>query len=227
MTRITPWLLGAVVCVLSIRGAWDGGILETDAARHVMNGAFIHDLLRDGGFRHPVRYAELYYSRLPALSLPYHPPLFPALEAVAFSLVGVKSAVACALVAMAAGASAVLLFRLVLVTHLSALLAALAVVAVFSLSWARLLSMQVMLEIPALAFSLGALAAVVTPERMRSTKNGVLFGLLAGAAASSTAGRPTAISRALGHAALNVIFSRVVSQWMRRLTDVPHVTGGD
>lgn len=182
VTRTIPWTLAGLVLVLSLRGAWDGGVFETDAARHAMNGAFIHDLVRDGGVRHPMRYARLYYSRLPALSLPYHPPVFPAIEALVFSLVGVNAVAARAVVALAAAASALLLYRLVLTTHASAALAALVVAAVFSLPWTRSLSMQVMLEIPALAFSLAALTTIATPERLRSVRHGLLFGLLAGTA---------------------------------------------
>jgi hypothetical protein len=182
LLRALPWALACLVLVLSLRGARDGGIYETDAARHAMNGAFVHDLVRDGGLRHPMRYARVYYSRLPALSLPYHPPVFPAVEALAFSLVGVHALAARAVVALAAAAAALLLYRLVLTTHASAMLAALAVAAVFSLRWTRLLSMQVMLEMPALAFCLAALTAIATPERMRSVRNGLLFGVLAGAA---------------------------------------------
>jgi hypothetical protein len=45
-----------------------------------MNGVFIHDLLRDGKLRAPVEYGKYYYGHLSALSLPYHPPLFPLIE---------------------------------------------------------------------------------------------------------------------------------------------------
>src|SRR4051812_39977535 len=52
-------------------------VIETDAARHVMNGVFLRDLIVRGTFTDVLSFARAYYAHLPALSLPYHPPLFP------------------------------------------------------------------------------------------------------------------------------------------------------
>src|SRR5258706_10530435 len=65
-------------------------VVDTDAARHAMNGAFLYDLVRTGHILHPIDYAKVYYSRLPSLSMPFHPPVFPAVEAIFFAAFGVN-----------------------------------------------------------------------------------------------------------------------------------------
>src|SRR5256885_714708 len=61
----------------SLRTVGPYNIAETDAARHAMNGAFLHDLIASGKFSDVMGFARNYYAHLPALSIPYHPPLFP------------------------------------------------------------------------------------------------------------------------------------------------------
>ena len=84
LIRILPYLLALFFAFWGLRGVSYNNVVETDAARHAMNGAFIYDLIRNGELISPITYGEFYYSRLPALSLPYHPPLFPVIESFFF-----------------------------------------------------------------------------------------------------------------------------------------------
>jgi len=61
--------LACLVGLWSLRGLDAGGLVTTDAARHAMNGALIHDWLREGPWTAPGEYANWYYSRWPSLSL--------------------------------------------------------------------------------------------------------------------------------------------------------------
>src|SRR5438477_8082196 len=75
--RWVPWLLALFLAVWSMRTVGTNNIVDTDAARHAMNGAFIRDLVASGQITHPIQYGKYYYGHLPALSLLFHPPLFP------------------------------------------------------------------------------------------------------------------------------------------------------
>ena len=110
--RVIPYLLALFFALWGLRGVGCNNIVETDAARHAMNGAFIHDYVRNGQLTSPVAYGELYYSRLPALSLPYHPPGFPMIEALFFFIFGVNVPAARLAVALCVFASVVLLYRI-------------------------------------------------------------------------------------------------------------------
>jgi hypothetical protein len=77
---VLPVLVSAVFAWSALRDVNASSLIDTDAARHAMNGAFLHDLLSDGKLTGAVAYARAYYTRYPALSIPYHPPLFPAFE---------------------------------------------------------------------------------------------------------------------------------------------------
>jgi len=140
-------------------------LIDTDAARHALNGAFIHDLIRDGKLSEPITYGRDYYSRLPALSMPYHPPMFPALEALLFFSLGVSVWTARLAIALAAGFSALLFYRLLWKTHGSDGLAFAGVMTFFSMTLTQALAADVMLEIPSLVFTLAALLTLVDFDR--------------------------------------------------------------
>src|SRR5215471_16124288 len=99
--RLAPLLLAIFFGILSLRGVAGSSIADYDPPRHALNGAFVLDLFRHGKVLHPVQFGYWYYSRLPALSLPYHPPVFPAIEALAFAVFGVSPVVARLTVAVA------------------------------------------------------------------------------------------------------------------------------
>ncbi|HLQ67216.1 MAG TPA: glycosyltransferase family 39 protein [Candidatus Limnocylindrales bacterium] len=155
-----------------------------DEPRHVTTGIFVRDLIHDTPLRDPVAYAVRYYAQYPALGIPYFPPLFYVLEGAAMSLFGTSALVGRALVLIACFMACAYLFLLVLRSHgpRAALLAGLFLAiapAPFTLS------RYVMLEMPALAWSM---AAIYYYTRYAETeKRGDLIGAaLATAAAALT-----------------------------------------
>jgi 4-amino-4-deoxy-L-arabinose transferase-like glycosyltransferase len=177
-----PYVLAIFFFLSALWGVGNTDVVDTDAARHAMNGAFMYDMIRGGHIMHPIEYAKQYYGHRPALSMPYHPPLFPAIEAVLFALLGVKLLTARIAVAMSVGICALLLYRLVQSTLASNMLAACVTVTTFSLWTAQTVSRDVMLEYPALTFTLSALYCLRERDRTFTIGRALLFGLLAGAA---------------------------------------------
>jgi hypothetical protein len=180
--RLIPVAAAGAFGFLAFRGLDAGGVVWTDAARHAMNGALIHDWLREGPWLAPGAYASWYYAHWPALSLGYHPPVFPAIEAVAYFLFGVGPFAARTVVALATALSAWLMYRLVLKTHGSPAVAFAAMVAGFSLPLVQSLSRDVMLEMPALVFVLLALLALPPLDEPFTARAALLFAALAGVA---------------------------------------------
>ena len=179
---LAPYLLALFFGLWALRGIGSNNVVDTDAARHAMNGAFIHDLLRSGQILHPIEYGKYYYGRLPALSMPFHPPLFPAIEAFFYGVFGVNLLAARLAVALATALCVILLYRLILATHRSHLLASVSIVTFFFWKYCQIVSSDVMLEFPALAFALGALYCLRDLDKGYSLRRGLLFALLAGAA---------------------------------------------
>lgn len=140
-----------------------------------MNGAFLYDAVRTGNWLDPIRFGREYYSRFPSISLPYHPPLFPALEAGFFTLFGVSVWSARLSVACGAALAASLLFLLVVRTHRSRVLGIAALAGLAGLNSTRILATEVMLEMWMLVFIAGAL-------HMLLRGRWVWFAVLAGAA---------------------------------------------
>src|ERR1044072_4054385 len=56
-----PYALALVFFLFALRGVGQTDVIDTDAARHAMNGAFLYDLVRTGNWLHPVAYAKTYY----------------------------------------------------------------------------------------------------------------------------------------------------------------------
>jgi hypothetical protein len=147
-----------------------------------MNGAFIHDYLRNGALVNPIEYGKAYYARLPSTSMPYHPPLFPAMEAMFFFGLGVNLLAARLLVALATAAAVLLLYKLVLSTHGSHVIAAAATASFFFWRWSQWLSADVMLEAPAFALGVGSLFFLRNLGKEYRLRDGIAFALVAGAA---------------------------------------------
>ena len=182
LPRWLPYLLALFFAAWSLRGVGNGGVTGTDAARHAMNGAFIYDLVRTGHILHPVEYAKEYYGRLPALSMPFHPPGFPAVEAVFFAVFGVNLLAARLAVSLFVAISAILLYRLVQASLNNDLLAACVVVSTLSAWSAQYVATDVMLEFPSLAFTLAALYCLCGVEHELTVSRALLYGILAAAA---------------------------------------------
>jgi 4-amino-4-deoxy-L-arabinose transferase-like glycosyltransferase len=177
--RLFPWLIALLFASWALRGVRGNSVVDTDAARHAMNGAFILDLVRHGQLFSPVHYAHWYYARYPAISIPYHPPGFPLVEAIFFALGGVNILSARLAVAVAVGMAAVLLYRLVKATHGSAALALCSVIAFLSLPVSQLVGSDVMLEFPALVPVIAAvhsLRLMMTTGRWRHSLAFTAFG---------------------------------------------------
>ena len=77
------------ICVLGValaaRGITNESAvsLEGDMPHYLLNGLFLHDLVRDTPFRAPLQYAQRYYAQYPALTLGHH-PFVPAIAEVPF-----------------------------------------------------------------------------------------------------------------------------------------------
>lgn len=177
--RVAPWLLAIFFACWSMRGVQSNNVADFDAPRHALNGAFILDMVRQGKLAHPVRYGYSYYAHLPALSLPYHPPIFPAFEAVFYAILGVNVFAARLAVAIATLAAFMLLYHLVLKSHRSRLLAAIVAGTFFALPEVQNLCSTVMLEIPALVFVLAALLFAIPDVDAFQSPRSIWFAVFA------------------------------------------------
>ncbi len=166
----------------SLRGLGSGTPTDTDAARHAMNGVFIHDLLRHGVPVPVVAFAKSYYSRYPSLSMPYHPPLFPAFEALFLFVLGVNYFAARVAIAVTTALAAWLLYKLALRTHGSQAFAAVSTILFFSLSSSVILASDVMLEMPTLVLILAAMHLLPGLDGGWGLRRGMAFALTAAAA---------------------------------------------
>ena len=155
--RMIPYFLALVGVLMSLRGLSPGRFnYPIDAPRRALNGAFIYDLVRSGNITHPFQYGKQFYSRFPALSIPYHPPLFPVIESLSYAIFGVNQFAARLPVAVATGVCLLLLYRLAYRSHRSAWLASAAAMTFIALPISQWLATDVMLEFPSLAFALGS-----------------------------------------------------------------------
>ncbi len=177
-----PYVIALVFALSALRGVRHTDIIDADANRHAMNGAFIYDLVRTGHLRHLIAYGKEYYAHFPVLSLPYHPPVFPAIESLFFAVFGVNLLAARLAVALAVGVCAVLLYRLIQVTLVSQVLAACVTVTMLSLWSAQESARDVMLEFPALAFTLAALYCLRDIDRTYPLGRAMCFAAFAAAA---------------------------------------------
>src|SRR3982751_3988856 len=75
-------ILAMFFAAWAMRGANTTEITLSDQARHAMNGVALFDMVREGKVLHAIGYLREYFGHLPSLSMPYHPPLFPAVEAL-------------------------------------------------------------------------------------------------------------------------------------------------
>lgn len=177
-----PYLLAFFFAIWPLRNLSHFQVVDTDAARHALNGAFIYDLMRLGHAAHPAQYGREYYAHLPALSMPFHPPVFPAIEAIFYALFGVNVVSGRLVVALAAGICALLLYRLARKIFHSDILAACVTVTMLSLWTSQAVAMDVMLEYPAMALSLAALLFVPELEGARPLRAALFFAAFAIAA---------------------------------------------
>ncbi len=177
-----PYLLALLFFGLALYRVNQTEVVDTDAARHAMNGAFIYDLLRTGHLLHPVAYAKAYYRQLPSLSMPFHPPLFPGIESIFFAVFGVNLLTARLAVAVAVAISVILLYKLVLSTLGRPIVVASVTLATFSLWTLQYVARDVMLEFPAMVFTLAALYCLRDYSNSYPMRRAIPFAVFAAAA---------------------------------------------
>lgn len=127
-----------------------GDFWWSDAPRHALNGAFVKDFAAALPWRDPKGWAIDYYLQYPALSILFYPPLFYAIEAIVFALVGVSHAAAQATVILFVpllGFASYGIARFALPRWSALGVALLVVGAPETAFWAR----QVMLDVPSYA----------------------------------------------------------------------------
>jgi hypothetical protein len=185
-----PYLGALFFALWSLRGVGHSGTVDTDAPRHAMNGAFIYDLVRGGHLTHPIDFARTYYGHLPAITMPFHPVVFPAILSGFYALFGVKALSARLAVALAVGICFLLLYRLVEATLRNSAIAACVAITFLSLRCVQLVSTDVMLELPAMAFTLAALCCLCGLTFQEETRafpwgRALLFTALGGLAIST------------------------------------------
>lgn len=141
----------------------------SDAPRHALNGAFILDLIKGFPIHDPVRWAYDYYAQYPALTILFYPPLYPAVLAVAYAIIGVSQASALVVNGLFYFALACGMYRFA-GCYLDGL-AALAVAAIVTVTpeiafWGR----QVMTDVPATATLVWAAAIFAGYLRHRRSR---------------------------------------------------------
>jgi Dolichyl-phosphate-mannose-protein mannosyltransferase len=82
-------LLAGAMGIATYRCAETGGQWP-DSACYANAGAMIHDWLRSGSWLHPYEFAKQNYRQYPAFALPYHPPAYPGLLGIFFSMFGMS-----------------------------------------------------------------------------------------------------------------------------------------
>lgn len=156
-------IVPAVGLVLLTASLYGPGLTQSrgvagDSFHHLMNGIFVHDAFSDPStaFSDPLEFGKNYYRHYPAMNLGYYPPVFPVLEAVTMGVVGVSSfsgQLTVLVLAMSMSLFAFAWFRLRLDCWWAFAAAAVLVATPTLVYWGR----DIMLEIPALAFMLGAM----------------------------------------------------------------------
>jgi hypothetical protein len=79
-----------VALAISVYKVHETGSLWPDAPRYTNAAAMIHDWLLSGELLHPYAFAKQNYAQYPAFSIPFHPPLYPALLGVFFLVTDVS-----------------------------------------------------------------------------------------------------------------------------------------
>jgi Dolichyl-phosphate-mannose-protein mannosyltransferase len=144
---------------LSARGFGDERYvsLQGDMPRHLMNGVFFLDLVRDlPAPADAFEYARYYYARYPALSLGHHPFLIALVEAPFFAVFGVSVTTARLVPLLFMLLGVYWTFRLALECLDDAWAAAAAGITFASSAYIVELTQSVMTELPALSLSVAA-----------------------------------------------------------------------
>ncbi len=147
-----PIIIIAAAAAFLFSAPTQGDFWWFDAPSHAMNGAFIHDFIAAAPFGNPMGWAIKYYLQYPAISIGLYPPLFPAAEALMFSLFGVSHFAAQATVSVFAGLLALAIYNLARM-RLPPVAAIGAAVMFLGLPGVAFWGRQVMLEVPAMCLA--------------------------------------------------------------------------
>ena len=90
MVWVAAFAIVVVVALLFLQAPHGGAFYWSDAPRHALNGVFVKDLLLDLPLDDPAGYAYRYYAQYPALTILFYPPLFYAISAPFYALLGVS-----------------------------------------------------------------------------------------------------------------------------------------
>ena len=161
----------AVALFIAVVAVGNTGSLAWDAPRYANGAAMIHDWLVSGKLAHPYQFAKANYCQYPGFSIPYHPPAYPALLGIFFSLTGGVSYVgARVFIALCLGLAgcmfAALLRRLGTTAVVSYVLALLLVTTPEIALWSR----DTMSEIPAAMFAIAAAYCFISWLETRNTR---------------------------------------------------------
>lgn len=80
-----------VLAIILLRDIGNSSIGYPDADRFMMDGVFILDFLREMPLTRIYDFTIRYYAQYPALSVGYHPPFFPLVEALFNSVFGINT----------------------------------------------------------------------------------------------------------------------------------------
>lgn len=87
-------VISLVAVSIFVSNVSHSGLWYPDSTGHALNGVFYKDLIEEGGFVHPISYAERYYVQYPCITVGLYPPVFYVVEAILFKVFGVSQLVA-------------------------------------------------------------------------------------------------------------------------------------
>ena len=143
------FLLASISIIVSTKGIGIGETWWSDASQHAMNGVYLLDLIKNLPLNHIYDYTISYYFRYPALTLGFHPPFFPIVEAIFFSIGGISILTAKFTVILFVIIGTIFWYRLIALIY-NQQIAFFASIFLFTSPIIVIWSREVMLEIPAL-----------------------------------------------------------------------------
>jgi hypothetical protein len=132
------------------------GPLWPDSSQYANAAAMIHDWLLSGNILHPWEFAKRNYVQFPAFHLPYHPPVYPALLGLFFTLTGVSNNSGRIFIALCLWLSGCFFYAILRRTGLSQTAAFCSSLLLLTTPEIALWSRDTMSEIPGLALILAA-----------------------------------------------------------------------
>jgi len=130
------------------------GSLWPDGSQYANAAAMIHDWLLSGDITHPWEFAKRNYVQFPAFHLPYHPPGYPALLGLFFTLTGVSYSSGRIFIALCLWVSGCFFYAILRRTGLSQTAAFLSSLLLMTTPQIAFWSRDTMSEIPGLALIL-------------------------------------------------------------------------